>query len=341
MKCTWKGLSLVVPLLLAFALPAHASNVTQESTKDVVESITKQVATVSAVNTVTSINARASAVLGLGGGAFTPRGLSGGNNGEGIGLWVMANGYWLDKSGSTAPYTGDLYMLTAGADKRIDDLVVGISVGGEWLDLKLKSDIRDGKYKSKGFTVSPYASYLVRDDVMLDFTVGYSKLSNDISIYDMDNGTNEIYELKDDYSSWRLFGATGVTKMWEHDAWRFSSRLGALYLHQSDEAFNLRGRTTLDPRSAALSIDSSKFDLFQLQLGGRVGYDFGNIMPFVGVTYFQDIAKTGSNKDMAGADFDLGFNWKNGPVTVGITGTYGIREDFQKAGGMLNFRFDF
>ena len=335
MKCTWKGLSLVVPLLLAFSLPAHADgNVTKESTKDMVESITKQVATVSVQNTVTSINARTSMVLGLGGGAFSPQGLSSGNNGEGIGLWVMGNGYWLDKSGSAGPYTGDLYMLTAGADKRIDDLVVGISVGGEWLNLSLANNgqISDGKYKSKGFTVSPYASYLVRDDVMLDFTVGYSTLSNDLSIRDLP--TDAVFS--DDYNSWRLFAATGATKIWEYDAWRFSSRLGALYLHQSDKAFTL-SNPTFNP----VEMDGSKFDLFQLQLGGRVGYDFGNVMPFLGVTYFQDIAKTGGSKDMVGADFDLGLNWKNGPVTVGVTGTYGIREDFQKAGGMLSLRFDF
>ena len=319
MKHAWKGLSFLVPLLLAFTLPAYADNVTQET----LSSISKQTAMVSAVNTVTSITARSSMMLGFG--SF--KGLSSGNGDNGIGLWVMGNAYWLDKSGS-APYDGDMYMVTAGIDKQFDDdLLIGLSIGGEWTDLGLANN---GKYKSKGFTVAPYASYMVRDDVMVDFSIGYSTLSNDLRVW-------EDRWLDADFNSWRLFTAGGVSKSWESDAWRFSSRLGALYLHQSDRAFDLRSPGRLDEK-----VEGSNYDLFQLQLGGRVGYDFGNVTPFVGVTYFQDIAKTGGSDDMVGADFDLGLNWKpNSTTTIGLTGTYGIREDFNKYGGMLSIRFDF
>ena len=323
MKHAWKGLILVMPLLLAFTLPAYAGNVTET-----ISSISKQTATVSAVNTVTSITARSSMMLGFG--SF--KGLSSGNGDNGIGLWAMGNAYWLDKSGSN-PYDGDMYMVTAGIDKQIDDdLLIGLSIGGEWTDLGLTAG---GKYKSNGFTVAPYASYMVRDDVMVDFSVGYSTLSNDLKVWDIDDNV-----FRDaDYNSWRLFTAGGVSKSWESDAWRFSSRLGALYLHQSGKAFDLRSPSNLN---GVKTEEGSNYDLFQLQLGGRVGYDFGNVTPFVGVTYFQDIAKTGSSSDMVGADFDLGLNWKpNSTTTVGLTGTYGIRENFDKYGGMLSIRFDF
>ncbi|MCL1916616.1 MAG: autotransporter outer membrane beta-barrel domain-containing protein [Desulfovibrionaceae bacterium] len=332
MKHACKGLFLMVPLLLAFTVSAHAAgNVTTS-----IESVTKQTAVVSVQNTVTSITARSSMVMGFsGGGGFhnpgsTPRGgVNSGNNGDGIGVWVMGNAYWLDKSGSDN-YSGDLYMLTGGFDKRFDDLLLGISFGGEWLDLGLE---RDGKYKSTGFTIAPYVSYLLRDDVMLDFSVGYSSLSNDVRGWNDNTGAMS----EGDYNSWRLYGATGATKTWEYDAWRFSSRLGALYLHQSTRGFDLRSPGGLVPTP----IEGSDYNLFQMQLGGRAGYDFGDFIPFVGVTYFQDIAKTGGSDDMVGADFDLGLNWNNGPSTIGVIGTYGVREDFQKIGGMLSFRYEF
>ncbi len=331
-----KGLLLASILLLAFALPAAAADNVTEVTKDTVQSISRQTASVSAQNTVTSITARSSMVLGLGGGGFsTPgsrsKGVSSGNNDNGIGLWTMGNYYYLDKSGS-GKYDGDLYMVTGGVDKRFDRLLLGLSFGGEWLDLGLQNG---GKYDSKGFTLAPYASYLLADDLMLDFSVGYTWLNNDLEIKADDGGGMQKYN--DDYDSWRVYTAGGITKMWNYDAWRFSGRLGALYLHQSDDGFSLKGNTIIDN----VDVSKSKYDLFQMQLGGRVGYDFGNVTPFVGVTYYQDIAKSGPDKDMVGADLDLGLNWKTGPMTIGVTGTYGIREDFQKVGGMLNFRFDF
>ena len=45
---------------------------------------------------------------------------------------------------------------------------------------------------------------------------------------------------------------------------------------------------------------------------------------------------------MWGTDFDLGFNYNvTDSFLLGVTGTYGIRENLTKTGGMLNARYDF
>jgi len=313
---------------------------------DVVRSVSRQVGMVSVTNTVTTIMARTNMVQ-TSGGFFSPgsgatgkssgtgsgaTGKSSGNGDVGAGGWIMVNGYYLDKSGGTG-YHGDTYSLTGGFDKRFEELLLGISVGGEWTDLRLSNS---GKYKIQGVTIAPYANYVFQDNLMFDLTVGYSNVTNDLLLRD-DNAD----KVEADFDSWRVFTAGGATGLWELEEWRFSARLGALYLHQSDGGFNPKYTPSGGSVQFMDKVEDSNFDLFQMQIGGRVGYDLGKFMPFVGVTYYQDVNKTGSNDDTAGADFDLGLNWKDGPVTAGITGTYGIREDFQKAGGMLNFRYDF
>ena len=69
----------------------------------------------------------------------------------------------------------------------------------------------------------------------------------------------------------------------------------------------------------------------------------GEFKPFLGATYMQDFIKSGGkNDDMWGTDFDLGFNYNvTDSFLLGVTGTYGIRENLTKTGGMLNARYDF
>ncbi|GAB6127369.1 hypothetical protein [Humidesulfovibrio idahonensis] len=83
-------------------------------------------------------------------------------------------------------------------------------------------------------------------------------------------------------------------------------------------------------------------DTWQGNLGVRGMYDMGAFKPYVGVTYMQDFIKSGSNTDMWGTDFDLGFNYSiNNSFQLGLTGTHGIRENLDKVGGMLTLRYDF
>ncbi|MDL2272262.1 autotransporter outer membrane beta-barrel domain-containing protein [Desulfovibrio sp. OttesenSCG-928-I05] len=340
MKQAFRGMALSLALLMLFAGSAFAAdNVTVEAgekTAETVQNITQQTAAVATAGITSSIMARTNTVMGVGGGLYSPSGNAGGsasgkssgNGDNGVGVWAMGNYYYLDKSGS-GKYDGDLFMITAGVDKRFGRALVGVSFGGEWLDLDTKGG---GSFEYGGFNVTPYLSYMITDSVLADFSVGYTWLDNDVDSKDALGR-----KLSDDYDSWRLFTAGGVTKFWNYNAWNFSARLGALYLHQSDDGFNLKGNTNVD----GFRVNSSDYDLFQMQLGGRVGYTMGNITPFLGVTYYQDIAKSGKDDDMAGGDLDLGVNIKNGPFSMGLTGTYGVREDFQKVGGTLNFRYEF
>jgi len=147
--------------------------------------------------------------------------------------------------------------------------------------------------------------------------------------------------MKQNFDSWRLFTAAGLSKFWMVDKWLISARFGAMYLHQENAPYTLRGTDALPFANDSVSVNKNLSDLFQLSLGGRAAYRIGNFSPFVGATYVQDVAKSGRQKDFVGANFQAGFNYRVNAFSMGLTGIYGVRDHYQNAGGMLNFRWDF
>jgi len=117
------------------------------------------------------------------------------------------------------------------------------------------------------------------------------------------------------------------------DKFLFSGRVGTLYLNEHQDSYTLK--TT--------NYGKSNVYVWQGSLGLRATYDMGAFKPFVGATYMQDITKSGdTDKDMWGTDFDLGLNYNvTDKLLLGFTGTYGVREDLQKIGGLINLRYEF
>jgi len=341
----FKGLaSLAIVLLLAAPARAYddesdfvAEDLSQSPTT--VREITRT-ATVAAVQAaLDAILDRNAALYGFAGAATAETGAtgaSGGNGGAGVGVWISSGWQYMDTSGSQWS-RGGLTTVTGGIDKKIGNAVVGVAVGGEWLRLKMSES---GKFHYDGFSLTPYCSYALQPTLVLDAAMGLGWQDNyQKSTYFGSDG--QWHNMNDTYDSWRLFTSAGLSKYWSFDNWVVSGRLGAMYLHQNASSYTLRGEGVLPFANDFVDVSKNTTDLFQLSLGGRVGYRLGNFNPFVGVTYVQDVAKSGRQRDFVGVDFQLGCTYRAGNFSLGLTGTYGVRQNSQKIGGMLNFRLEF
>jgi hypothetical protein len=163
--------------------------------------------------------------------------------------------------------------------------------------------------------------------LVADAAINYTWLN--YSMKDTQSGV----KYHDDMAAARTFTSVGLTKYLVWDKFLLSGRVGTLYLNENQSSYTLN--TT--------EYGKSDIYLWQATLGVRGTFDLGNFRPFVGATYSQDLMKSGNeNVDLWGTDFDLGFNYSvTDRMTLGLTGTYGIRENLTKAGGMMNFMYQF
>jgi len=304
--------------LLAFGAGSAfaSSNTTNEKNQS---QITSEVAKAAATANVGMISNRITAVTA------GNSGQSSGNGPMGIGVWGLGSGVYLDNTKSGANYDGSLYTGMIGMDKQLGDLLVGVAAGYEKLDLTTKYN--SGNMEYDGWSVVPYLSYSISKDLVLDASFSYTWL--DYTMKDTQAGV----KYSDSMDAHRMVTSAGLTQYIDWDKFLFSARLGTLYLNEHQDSYLLN----------ATNYGSAGIYTWMGSLGLRAQYDMGAFKPFVGATYMQDFMKSGdSDTDMWGADFDLGFNYipADGWV-VGLTGTYGVREDMYKAGGMLNVRYDF
>lgn len=308
-------------------LAVAAGNTTNEQNQSVISSTVAQVAATANVGMIsTRITALTSPGGGSGsGGTGLGKGQSSGNGPNGIGVWGLVGANYLDSSKSGAKYDGSLMNAMVGTDKQIGDLVVGLAFGYENLDLTTKYN--SGKMQYDGLSLTPYLSYSINKDLVADASFTYTWL--DYTMKDTQAGVS----FRDTMGANRMVTSAGLSQYMTLDKLLLSARLGTLYLNEHQGSYQLNAT----PYSAA------GIYTWQGSLGLRGTYDMGSFKPFLGATYMQDIVKSGGKEDdMWGTDFDLGFNYNvSDSFLIGLTGTFGLRENLTKTGGMLNVRYDF
>jgi len=342
-----------VACLLALIVPAgaRAANTTSEQSKALVTSNVAQASsstTLGMVSTrLTALTAPVGIVGGFGGGAAAPSGgfggggapsggfggggsgapggRSSGNDPMGIDVWALGGTLYLDNSKSGGSYDGTLATAITGVDKRFGDLIIGLGFGYERLNLTTKYN--SGNMDYDGLSLMPYLSYSFAKDLVGDAAVSYTWLN--YSMKDTQSGV----KYDDNMNAVRTFTSVGLTKYLVWDKFLLSGRLGTLYLNENQGSYTLN----------ATGYGKSDIYLWQGTVAMRGTYDMGNFNPFLGVTYAHDLMKSGSEStDLWGTDFDLGFNYTvTDKMVLGLTGTYGIRENLTKAGGMMNFMYQF
>ncbi|WP_459852516.1 autotransporter outer membrane beta-barrel domain-containing protein [Humidesulfovibrio idahonensis] len=345
--------ALVCLLALIVPVGAHAGNTTSEESKSLVTSNIAQ--TSSAVNLgmvatrITSLTTPGTFTSGISGGGFAPSGggfgapggapgggsgggaggtsggRSSGNEPAGIDVWALGGSLYLDNSKSGGSYDGTLSTAMVGLDKRLGDLIIGLGFGYERLNLTTKYN--SGNMDYDGLSIMPYLSYSFTKDLVADAALSYTWLN-----YTMKDTQSDV-KYQDSMVAARTFASVGLTKYLVWDKFLLSGRVGSLYLNENQGSYTLK--TT--------GYGKSDIYLWQGNLGVRGTFDLGNFKPFVGATYSHDLLKSGNESvDLWGTDFDLGFNYTvTDRMTLGLTGTYGIRENLTKAGGLMNFMYQF
>jgi len=252
-------------------------------------------------------------------------GLSAGDNPMGLGVWAMGGGMYLNHAKFGANYRGGLRLATVGVDKQFGSLLLGVGFGNENLDLT--THYNNGSIVYDGFSVIPYLSYAITQDLVADASLIYAWLS-----YTVRDQVNVLQD-RDYTDAYRRVVSAGLTKYLTFNKLLLSGRLGTMYMNEHQDLYHLNGNRYGD---------SGVYN-WQGMANLRGTYDLGAFKPFVGATFSTDLVKSGkSSIDTWGSDFDLGFSYNlTDSFQFGLTGTYGLREYMTKAGGMLNVRYDF
>ncbi len=271
-------------------------------------------------------------------------GMAAGAGENGIGVWLQGKFTYVDYNETAVAFDGDLMTGMIGVDKQLfnDRFLVGIAVGYEVVDLE--TTFNRGTVETDGYLIAPYASFKFTKELSLDATVGYGSINYDQTR--RDPVTSERFTSSTDAD--RLFGSAVLSYNRAIEKWRLGGEAGALYTHESRDAFTERGTT-----GTTVQVGDQSTHLGQALLGGKLGYSFGAFEPFILARGEFDFAKTNDPRVAAnqiqpedsdfGLRLGLGANLQLSPAfSAFIEGsTVQLREDYNEYTGVIRLRADF
>lgn len=232
---------------------------------------------------------------------------AGRNGGDirGLGLWGQGTYVNIHKTEAALGMDGDIINTMFGVDYKFTDRVLGgVAFGYENVDIKTK--FNNGTYKDSGFTLAPYLGITLTRNWAADISGGYSWLNYDVS---RTNGA-----VKGEFDGYRWFTSGNLTGNYSYDRWRFSPKIGILYLREYQNAYRETGTSTAS--NAAQIITFGQFS------GGlKTGYAFDNFMPYVKLTGQWDFEKPGAVLKSNGLMSDVGDGGGVGALGVDFGGT--------------------
>jgi hypothetical protein len=263
----------------------------------------------------------------------------GGANGP-IGVWGNATYTAMRNSFSSTKSDGYLLTLLGGGDIRpTERWLVGSAVTLEFVEMD--TTFNDGTLSSAGWSVSPYAAYILSDEtdarLVLDGLVSYGNQKADTT---RDRSTQQV---SGSYSGFRTMAAMNLTYTKLLEAWSLSGKVGYLWAHQRNGAME---------ESDATQVDGNTTRLGQAKAGARAAYAFTDFEPYVGATYLYDVMTTstqaGNGQASPGTDRSevetvAGVTWLVGEqTTLGAELAHGFFRDNLSATSLsLQFRTEF
>lgn len=256
------------------------------------------------------------------------KGLSGGSEELGVGMWLNAGYSRIDYNRAASEFKGDVWTGMGGVDYKVTSkLLAGVAVGYEYVDLD--TTFNRGEFEGKGWTVAPYGLYRFTDNYSVDLSVGYSWI--DYSMFRLDPVVST--RINGDTNGERYFGIANLNGNWAQDAWRFGSRLGVMYSTEEKDAYT---------ESNGVQQDSITTRYFQGNVGGQVGYHLGIAEPYARGTYRYEF-QNGNSPDDDDFLVGLGSYFYIGEVAIGgieVSTPLG-REDLNQYNVNANIRFKF
>jgi len=184
-----------------------------------------------------------------------------------------------------ASYDADQKSLFVGVDKLfMNALVLGVSLGYENTDID--TAYNGGNNDTDGYTVAPYAAYLINNTFSLDVAGGYSSLSTDTDR--IDNVSGGTITGSFDANRWFVSGNLNASKA--VGQWLLAGRVGLLYSDEDQDAYAEIGPNT------ARSIGKRHIDLSQVSFGFDVAYQAKQFEPYATFTYINDLGRDNGTK---------------------------------------------
>lgn len=181
---------------------------------------------------------------------------------------------------SEASYDADSYGFTVGADTLISSrFLAGLALGYENNDIS--TAYNGGDNESSGFTLSPYAAYLINDNFSVDVAAGYSSLDYDTDRIDNSNGST----IRGSFDSKRWFVASNLNASFNHQNWFFSGRVGYMHMEERQDAYSESAAPT------TRSMRERRITLSQFITGIDVAYSVNSFEPYITASYVHDISR--------------------------------------------------
>jgi hypothetical protein len=212
-------------------------------------------------------------------------GLAAGNGSPKLGLWVNGGYSSLDFDKSGSAFDGHIWSGAIGTDYRFSDrFIAGLAVGYESGDFD--TAFNQGTQESDGFTVSPYAVFLINRAWSLDASFGYASLSYDLTRKDPITLTS----ITGSTDATRWHGTANVTGHFSRDAWRYGLKAGAVHASEDRDGFT---------ESNGVVQAAKTTDVGLVHVGGLLGYSFGKVEPYLSARgrWFYDDGGSSSDAD--------------------------------------------
>lgn len=165
--------------------------------------------------------------------------------------------------------SGNIEVGMAGLDYTLASrIVVGVAVAGDRTRMGL--NFNGGNISGSGWTIAPYIGVPLNRNWALDATVGVGRSNVDVN----SGGGSGTYR------SERTIGSVGASYRSGMGNWQFTGRGGLLFANDRLGSYTLSNGTF---------VPDGTVNVTQLRLGAQAGYNFGGVVPYVGLTYIHDI----------------------------------------------------
>ncbi len=251
-----------------------------------------------------------------------------------LSVWASANYNNAENSFPSIAYDADTYGFSLGLDYAASD-TVNVGAFLSYANTDTETPFNGGGSDTDAYTVGPYVSVMLNEIFTVDASIGYtfSEIENR-SVVGLVTVTGD-----QDAETWFASANISATKWFENNI-GLTGRLGYSYSDSDNEAY-------VD--STGTPVAATESQLGQLQVAARVSYYTENVLPYIGLTYVNDIdnerviaAPLPSDDDdefiaNAGATF-----FGEGPLSGGIDVSYNFGRDDTDGFGIganVNYRF--
>jgi hypothetical protein len=253
--------------------------------------------------------------------------------GMGMGVW-MAGAFGVNGNDSySSKYWGENGLVMTGFDYLVSDrLVVGVAAGVEGTYMDTRFYGLKNQAGSLGFTISPYLSWAFFENTIFDLVTGFTFLNN--------GSTQYAY-----HDSFRFMISPNVTQYFSVENWKFSGTIGLAYARETSGDYT--GESSFGLFSLPKAKDwvaggkAAPIETCEFRIGGKAGYMFSFMQPYVGVAYLYDVAETQRDPDEVegtiGIDF---FPTESFIISLEAANSF-FRYDTYNARFGLNLRYQF